>query len=337
LLFELAELAYDSHLSRRLSTFCADFAPELLYERYALFGRAGGRAAARLGMPHVLEVNYTCGDPLVRRRSRLLAPLFRRAEAGAFRRATLLAPVSSRLAHRVVRRGVPEQKVLLTPNGVSRRWWREVAETKPLPLPELPAGEPVVGYVGGFYPWHGVARLVEAFRRCREAGLPGSLLLLGDGPERPLIEAQLEEAGLADRALLPGTIAHEELARWIAAMEICVIPCSNDYGSPMKVFEYMGLGRAVLAPDLPPLRDVITDRVTGRLFAAGADEDPVAPLQAGLAELLSDRGLRRAFAVAGRALVGEHHTWQENWRRIEIALGRVESAAPQQPCTHGLP
>jgi len=191
---------------------------------------------------------------------------------------------------------------------------------EPVILPEAFADEPVVGFVGGFYPWHGLDRLVEAFRRCREAGLPGNLMLVGDGPERPRIEAQLEECGLRERALFAGPVDHASLPSWIAAMAVCVMPHSNDYGSPMKIFEYMGMGRAVLAPDLPPLRDVIDDGANGRLFAPDNDSDAVAPLQQGLAELLGDDSLRTRLAEAGRLRVGESHTWQENWRRIEAAL-----------------
>lgn len=328
LLFELAEIAYDRRLAARLAEQGRTFKPDLLYERYAFFGRAGGGFARRRGIPQVLEVNYTCADPLVRRRSGLMMPLSRRAEAGSFRAATLLAPVSSRLEARILHHGIGGEKVLVTPNAVSRSWWEAAAAVTPRPLDALPAGEPVVGFVGGFFPWHGVDRLVEAFRRCRELGLPGSLLLVGDGPERQAIEAQLAAAGLGDRALLPGAVDHAELSAWIAAMSICVMPHSNDYGSPMKIFEYMGQGRAVLAPDLPPLRDVIEDGRSGRLFAAASTGDPVEPLRVGLAELLADAPLRKALAAAGRARVGERHTWRENWRRIASVLDRAEEAAP---------
>ena len=327
LLFELAEQAYDRRLAGRLAALAADTRPDLIYERYAFFGSAGGRFAARLGLPHVLEVNYTVADPLVRRRSRLLAGAARRSEGALFRRASLLAAVSSRLVERVAAQGVAAERVLLMPNAVDRRWWEAAAGQAPATLPARLAGEPVVGFVGGFYPWHGVDRLVEALRRCRAAGLPGGLLLVGDGPERPRIEAAVAAAGLAERSLLTGTLPHSELPAWIAAMDICVMPDSNDYGSPMKVFEYMSLGRPVLAPDLPPLRDAIDDGVQGRLFTAvepaagaAAAADPVAPLEAGLAALLADAPLRARLGAAARRRVGEQHTWQENWRRVEAAL-----------------
>jgi glycosyltransferase involved in cell wall biosynthesis len=327
LLFELAEQAYDGRLASRLAAVAADFRPDLIYERYAFFASAGGRLARRRGLPHLLEVNYTVADPLVRRRSRLLAGVARRSEGTLFRGASVIAAVSSRLVERVAAQGVPRNRCLLMPNAVDRRWWEAAARQQPAALPPRLAGQPVVGFVGGFYPWHGVDRLVEALRRCRAAGLPGGLLLVGDGPERPRIEAAVAAAGLADSSLLTGALPHGELPAWIAAMDICVMPDSNDYGSPMKVFEYMSLGRPVLAPDLPPLRDAIDDGVEGRLFpvAKAGAADPVAPLEAALAGLLADAPLCARLGAAARRRVGERHTWQENWRRVEAAL--AEQAA----------
>jgi glycosyltransferase involved in cell wall biosynthesis len=326
LLFEFAEMAYDKRLKTRLTGLGSTYSPDLLYERFAFNARAGVDFARRRGIPAILEINYTSGDPLVRKRSGLLAPISRRSETRNFLGATLLATVSSRLMEQALKRGAPRDHVVLTPNAVSRDWWEEAENIEAKALPPSFGDEPVVGFVGGFYPWHGVDRLVEAFRRCREVGLPGSMVLVGDGPERPRIEAQIASSGLGRSVLLTGEVEHGTLPAWIAAMDICVMPHSNDYGSPMKIFEYMGMGRAVLAPDLPPLRDVIADGVNGRLFSSIQHPDPVTPLQEGLAELLADHTLRSGLAAAGRASVGERHTWRENWRRIEEALGRAKAS-----------
>ncbi len=326
LLFELAEMAYDRRLKMRLTALGGTFSPDLLYERFAFNARAGVDFARRRGIPAILEINYTSGDPLVRKRSGLLAPISRRSETRNFLGATLLATVSSQVMEQALKRGAPRDHVVLTPNAVSRDWWERAETIEAMTLPPSFGDEPVVGFVGGFYPWHGVDRLVKAFRRCREAGLAGSMVLVGDGPERPRIEAQLASSGLNKCVLLAGEVEHGALPAWIAAMDICVMPHSNDYGSPMKIFEYMGMGRAVLAPDLPPLRDVIADGVNGRLFASIKHPDPVAPLQEGLAELMADSALRSSLATAGRVTVGKHHTWRENWRRIEEALGRAKAS-----------
>jgi glycosyltransferase involved in cell wall biosynthesis len=106
-------------------------------------------------------------------------------------------------------------------------------------------------------------------------------------------------------------------------MDICVMPHSNDYGSPMKVFEYMALGKAVLAPDLPPLRDVINSGENGLLFGVNAGGG-VPNLRSALANLLgADPERLAAMGAAARDAAGAKHTWGENLRRM-LALADLQ-------------
>ena len=90
---------------------------------------------------------------------------------------------------------------------------------------------------------------------------------------------------------------------------------------------YMAMGKAVIAPDLPPLADVIDSGVNGRLFDSGgasASDGPdaaTAALCAALTELLADAELRARLGAAAREAVGQKHTWQENLRRVMVAAG----------------
>jgi glycosyltransferase involved in cell wall biosynthesis len=322
LVFEFAEMAYDKRLAVRLAEVVEGFKPDLIYERYAFFARAGSDLAYRLGVPHVIEVNYTCDDQLVRRRSKLLLGAAQRMEREIFGRAACLSPVSSRLVERLYERKVAEQRIAMTPNAVAGQWWHSAGEVEPVALPEaFPSHLPVTGFVGGFWPWHGVDRLVHAAARSRDAGQPTALLLVGDGPERENIEQLLDKLALRDLACLPGSVPHDQLAGWIAAMDICVMPHSNDYGSPMKVFEYMGLGKAVLAPDLPPLRDVIEHGTNGLLF-----DDSAEGLSDALQACVGDAEQRAMMGRVARERVGQLHLWEHNWARINSVLKTARAA-----------
>jgi glycosyltransferase involved in cell wall biosynthesis len=308
-----------------------EFKPDLIYERYAFFASAGSDLAFDLGIPHIIEINYTCDDPLVRKRSRLLISLAQRVERKIFGRGAVLAPVSSRLTERVLARGVDPGKIVMTPNAVDRSWLERVASVTPRELPPGMRGLPVTGFVGGFWPWHGVDRLVATAGRCREQGLPTALLLVGEGPERERIGQMVKELGLEETTLMPGNIAHEKLAPWIAAMDICVMPHSNDYGSPMKVFEYMGMGRAVLAPNLPPLVDVIDSGVGGLLFktdVVGGKPEVAESLEDGLSQLLRDGSLRQKMGAVALERVTREFTWQNNWDRLMAGLPQPPDGDP---------
>ena len=105
----------------------------------------------------------------------------------------------------------------------------------------------VLGWVGSFRPFHALHRLVEV-----AAGLEGvTLLLVGDGPERPAVEARARELGV--RAVFTGTVPHLDLPRYLAAMDAAAV-IAPDHGefhySPLKLAEYLAAGLPVVAPDV---------------------------------------------------------------------------------------
>jgi glycosyltransferase involved in cell wall biosynthesis len=231
--------------------------------------------------------------------------------------------VSSKLEERVRALGVPPERITLTPNAVEPGWLDEAERLAAKPLPSAFAGLPVIGYVGGFYSWHKVDALVEAARRCRDKGQPSALLLVGDGPDRPRIEEQIQGAGLEDLVQMPGQVHHSELNSWIKAMDICTLPSSNDYCSPMKVFEYMALGKVVLAPDLQNLRDVIDHGENGHLFDV-EDGGEAGALSRSLEILLAEEDLRRRIGASAQKTVRDRHTWPHNLRRIFLGAGLAD-------------
>jgi glycosyltransferase involved in cell wall biosynthesis len=95
-------------------------------------------------------------------------------------------------------------------------------------------------------------------------------------------------------------------------MDICVLPDSNSFGSPIVLFEFMAGGKAVIAPDLSPIRDVVEDHVTGLIVQPG---DPQS-LQQALTRLLDDTFLRLRLGQQARQHVMAYHTWNANGHRV---------------------
>ena len=124
-----------------------------------------------------------------------------------------------------------------------------------------------------------------------------ALVFVGDGLTLPAVRALVVERGLSDRVLLPGRVAHDEIASWIACMDYAVLPNSNHYGSPMKLFELMGMGVAVVAPDYAPVAEVIGDGDTGWLFPRG---ETAACVQRVLELAMREDERRRVGAAARR-------------------------------------
>lgn len=332
--FELMEIAYNVPAFLRLRRALRSPRADALYERYAFFHVAGALAARAAGVPLVLEVNYTARTPLFRRRSRLLAPLARAAERFVFRRARLIVAVSNVLRDGIVAGGIPADRVVTLPNAADPERFRPEISGDRIRARHGLDGARVVGFVGAFFPWHGVGLLLDALGGLLREMPEAALLLVGDGPERDALEERVRREGLEGRVRFAGWAGHEDLPAHVAAFDIAVMPDSNEYGSPMKIYEYMAMGKPVVAPRLGPLEDGIVDGATGLLFAR---RDPAA-LREALRTLLADEPRRAAMGERARAHVLAHHTWEHNAARVLERLGAAgASGASPSPRTDVIP
>jgi glycosyltransferase involved in cell wall biosynthesis len=125
---------------------------------------------------------------------------------------------------------------------------------------------------------------------------------------------------VTDDVHVVGLVTREEIARYVAAFDIAVQPQATTYASPLKLFEYMAMDRAIVAPDQPNIREVLTDGVDALLFEPGNPGD----FRAALIRLVRDPALRgKLGAAAGRTIRERELTWDGNARRIVSLCGQA--------------
>jgi glycosyltransferase involved in cell wall biosynthesis len=311
--FEVLEIAYNAYAALRLRPLLRRAPGVVLYERYAFFLFLSTWLAKRRGMTVLLEVNEVAGVP--RARGLVMEGLARRLERNTFRRADAVLAVSSFLADEVARRGARDGRVHVIPNAVDAVG--AGAQDRARTRAALGLGtNTVIGFLGWFDRWDRLDLLVDVFATLHRARPETHLLLVGDGPVAADVRAEVGRRGLQQAVTLTGPVPRRDVARHLAAMDIGVLPASNAFGSPIALFEMMAAGRAVVAPDLAPIRDVVEHGVTGWIVPH-ADPDA---LRAALDHLAGSASLRDRLGVAGQALVAAEHTWAANARRIaEIA------------------
>ena len=272
-LFELFELFYNVPLIRRLIRQQRGHKFDIVYERYA-FMNLGGFALSRLfGVPLFLEVNFTSRTEVYPKRTGIFGALERWTERLIFRQAAIIIVISDNLKQDIAGCGIDGSKILVAPNAV------EIENFIPHPAPEalkdqygLNNSDKIIGFVGSFYPWHGLDFLLDTFKQVLREFSHVKLMLLGDGQTCSGLKERVKNENLAEKVIFTGRISHSQLADYLALFDIGVMPDSNEYGSPMKIFEYMAMERAVVAPRLGPIEAVITDKREGMLFKRG---DPV--------------------------------------------------------------
>jgi glycosyltransferase involved in cell wall biosynthesis len=267
-LFECMEMLYNVVTLVRMSRAIRRLQPQLIYERYSLFLWATVWLARRKGIPVVLEINDSA---LVERvRPLWLKGIARRIESWCMRRCTGLVFISTWFHQHASEAYGDIARSVISPNAVDpTRFDPSRFDAAQLRSERGLTGRVVCGHVGVFAPWHGVVPFIDAMAE-RLSEVPElTLVLVGDGHTLPEIRARIDALGLADRVLLPGRVAHDEIPSWLACMDYAVLPDSNAYGSPMKLFEFMAMGVAMVAPDYAPVAEVVRDGETGWLFPRG--------------------------------------------------------------------
>lgn len=313
---ELAELAYSGPSYLRLLRAAREFRPDAIYERYNLFYLAGAMVARRLGLPFLVEVNAPLAEERARFGNLRLQRLARATEAFVWRAADRVLPVTAVLGEHVAAAGVPGERIMVVPNGIDLHEFPE-------PVLEAGTGKPelVLGFVGFVREWHGLDAVVRAIAAWQ--GQPRlSLVVVGEGPARPGLEALAAGLGITDRVRFTGLAERDAIPRLVAGFDIALQPAAVPYASPLKVFEYMAAGRAIVAPDQPNLREVLEHERTALLF------DPAAPGAMWQAVLLlaADPALRARLGAAARAeVIARDLTWAGNARRA-VALAEEEIA-----------
>jgi glycosyltransferase involved in cell wall biosynthesis len=154
----------------------------------------------------------------------------------------------------------------------------------------------VVGFAGSLKSWHGVGVLVSAWMQAAKPGW--SLLLVGEGPELARLATQAAQPGHRGRVVFTGAISHDEMPEYVAAMDVAVAPYRSIpgfYFSPLKLYEYLAMGKAVVASGIGQVRKVVRHGENGLLVPPG-DADA---LGAALSLLGGDPALRAS--LAGRA------------------------------------
>lgn len=306
---------------------------DLVYQRYALGSYAGLELARGLGVPLVLEFNSS-EIWTERNWGTGRVPLARTLEALERRNlldASLIVVVSQPLKDQLIQEGIDPGRVLVNPNGVDVR---ELADARAQPPAHwrskvgLPPA-PTVGFVGTFGLWHGVKLLPELIERVAACRDDARWVLIGDGPLREQVAADIERRGLSDRVRLTGVVPHPRAVEMLACCDVCVSPHVRNpdgtafFGSPTKLFEYMGLGRAIVASDLDQIGDVLDD---GRTALLAPPEDVPAAASA-VVRLLDDEGLRARLGEAALQAAIANHSWDAHVARILDALGVAPNPA----------
>lgn len=315
--YEAVQIGYNlvgiPMLLARLFARRADF----IYERYSLFNCTGVVAARLFRIPIVLEVNSPFALEQSRDgdiRSGRFAAWTERVICNA---ATAIVVVSTPLKRILSGEGIRPEKIVVMTNGVNRERFTRNGDSAALRSRLHLDGKTVIGFVGWFRNWHGLDLLLEAFHRGQFPQHGAALLLIGDGPFMPVLQDYVKTHNLQDSVIFTGPLPHDRVPVYLDLVDIAVQPAANEYCCPMKVLEYMGMAKAIVAPRQENIEEIVSDGEQAVLFTRG----DVPSMTAALSRMLSDPQAARDMGRRALETISEReYLWTANARRvIEIA------------------
>ncbi|MCX5800460.1 MAG: glycosyltransferase family 4 protein [Candidatus Eisenbacteria bacterium] len=296
---------------------------DFVYERYCVYQFATSMAARKRGVPLILEVNAST-DEFKLTDGLGLRPLAALVERVLTRRADAVITVSGFLRDRLVRRGVPPEKIHVMHNGVNlSKFCPDTPGDAIRRTFELSREDVVAGFVGGFSAWHGAHLLLDVAPLAVKENKRIRFFMVGGREGSPRFERfrkSVRERGLTEIFRFAGEVPRERVPEHIAAMDVAVISWATDYGSPTKTFEYMAMAKALVAPRVAALEEVLTHEKTALLVAAADVQD----MARAIVRLASDRNLRDSLGANARRAVEEKYNWDRNAAAtVEIAKGLI--------------
>lgn len=327
-LFELLEIAYTGYCFVATAWAIRSFRPDFVYDRYMIFNAGAILAGMLSRVPVYLEVNAPLAE------ERRIEPdeqlsyhkIASRMERWICSKATRTFVVSTPLKQHLESKGVPRDQCILLPNGVDPH--RFSPRSKNLGLLEvlgIQESQVVIGFAGILRGWHGLDLLVESVAQMIRKGLNVFLLIVGDGPYRERVEVSVDELGIKGSVAVTGRVPYEEVADYVSLFDIAVSPRATFYASPMKVIEYMALGKPVVVPNTLNFLDFVDDGLNGLTFENGSSRD----LERALTGLCEAPATRRELGVRAREKVERRLNWR--WNAEEVCrqfATQFESRSP---------
>ncbi len=302
---DLAIMRFDRQQAKALEAKILSFAPVMVYERVAYLQDSGAMVCARFEVRHIAEVNAPYPQERVAfSGNSFLLGRAKEAERSIFGKADAVSVVSSALKdHFTALYPFAERRIHVVPNAVNPAYL-DIKEGEPDALREQYGfgGSLVIGFVGSIFPYHGVDLLIRAFADLGGSG-NAKLLIVGGGSILPDLKALAQSLKVLPHIVFTESIPFREVYPHIAAMDICCMPKTNWYCSPIKVFEYALLTKPVIAPDVVPMHDVMAGDEGILVYPT------VESLKAALAQLIEDKALRDRIAKNWNTKVLREFTW----------------------------
>jgi len=299
--------------------------PDLLISRLEAYTISSIFLANKKGLPVIVEADGPVAYEKMNYQDQFWThqKLVDYFEIAALKNSLLSFTVSNQLKQYFTEKGVPGDSIHVIPNGVDPDRF----------CPDLPCDDVkqqyqlrnnlVIGFVGSFHYWHGVENLIRIISETSRNHHNVKFLMVGEGgPLKNSLETFIQKRGLTNRVYLTGHVKHAQIPKYIAAMDIVLAPYPKlefGYYSPVKLFEYLSSGKAVVSSRMGQINEILREGENGLL----CEPDDIHQMTKKISELIANPDLIKKLGVQARTDVLKHYTWKKRGKQLSALCEEV--------------
>jgi glycosyltransferase involved in cell wall biosynthesis len=295
--------------------------PDCIINRYSIYDLSPIIVGKFYRIPIVSEVN---GSVIFERdliKKFYFKGLAKWVEKTIFKQANVVTVVSTGLYDYFEEHEYDVSSTIVIPNGVDIEKFK-LDSPAPIILENIVAkweGKTILGFLGSLKSWHGVERIIDILPILINENKDVRFLIIGDGSERERLEKKINDLELSSYVHITGFLDYKDIPGAINIMDIALAPyhsIDHFHFSPLKVFEYMGMGKPVISPNLGQCSELIETDVNGVLIQENTNE----ALMQAIVDLVNNENKRKLLGKNAREFIAENYTWKVNAEKISKAI-----------------
>jgi glycosyltransferase involved in cell wall biosynthesis len=340
--FRFGEMFYNIVLIKKLKKTIGNY--DYIYHRFSGLSFLAAHFSRNFNIPLILEFNssdvwklkywskqsFFLATLIARTANSFKMPIVKRIEDYNLKNALLIIVPSKSLKISLTKRGIPCQKILVNPNGVDLKNYSPKVSGYEIREKYNLGNSKLIGFIGTFAQWHGVEELAKSivifFNSNPECLKNVKFLLIGEGRLMRTIKTIINKSGYKHNVIFTGLIPQNEGPKYLAACDILLSPHiknpdgSNFFGSPTKLFEYMAMGKPIIASNLDQIGELLNHRKTAFLVEPGDIQE----LANAMKTLIRNPQLRGILGMNAHTEVLQKYTWEENVNKILKKLEHIK-------------
>ncbi|MBM2814725.1 MAG: hypothetical protein HW421_1487 [Ignavibacteria bacterium] len=315
---EVLNLPYNRKVSKSLIKIIEKEKPDFLYQHHADLNYSGTILKRKLGLPFILQCESVQYWVKKNWGKLYLKHHLKWAEEIQWAAADAIFVVSDNVKKMMVELGVDEKKIYVNRSSVNPDVFSPEIDGSEIRKKLDIESNFVIGFSGSFAQWHGVEVLAQAVKYISKLIPKAKILFIGDGLLRPKIESIIKNDNVEKSCILTGLVPFNEMPDYLAACDVLVTPCvrtgegSEFFNSPIKLYEYLSMGKPVVATDIGEQGEVIQHLTNGMLCSEQSPED----LAESINYIYKNPDFAETIAANARKTVLDKYDWKLNAQKV---------------------